>query len=155
MFKVTADDLDGYFGFDPERESDLRKFDGLIREAAPSLRRHFHEGTPAGSAGMRMKMIGYGRFRYSIRSGKSTDWPVIGVALQKSYISVYLSVTVDSRPIVDRYRGRLGEIRSGRNNFSFVRYDELKSEIVAELIAETAEILSADPANPVRYREEA
>lgn len=154
MFNVTADDLNGYLGFDPERELDLRKFDELVREAAPSLRRHFHEGTPAGSAGMRMKMIGYGRFRYSIKSGKSTDWPVIGVALQKSYISVYLSVTVDSRPIVDRYRGRLGEIRSGRNNFSFVRYEELKSEIAAELISETAEIFSADPANPVRYRED-
>ncbi|MEZ2333578.1 hypothetical protein AB6802_27985 [Mesorhizobium sp. RCC_202] len=150
---MTADDLNDYFGFDPEREPDLRKFDGLIREAARSLQRHFHAGTPAGSAGMRMKMIGYGRFRYSIKCGKSTDWPVIGVALQRSYISVYVSVAVDGHPIVDRYRGKLGETRSGRNNFSFVRFDELEAEMVAKLVAETASMFNADPENPVRYRE--
>jgi hypothetical protein len=153
MFKVTASDLDAYFGFDPERESDLRKLDRLIRRVAPSLDRHFHEGTPAGSAGMRMRMIGYGKFRYSIKSGESTDWPVVGVALQKSYISVYLSVAVDGRPILDRYRGKLGEKRSGTNNFSFVKFDELESEVIANLIAETAKTFDADPANPVRYRE--
>jgi len=154
MFNVTARDLDAYFAFDPDREPDLRKFDGLVRKAAPSLRRHFHQGTPAGSAGMRMRMIGYGKFRYSIKSGQSTDWPVIGVALQKSYISVYLSVTVEGQPIIDRYKGKLGEKRSGRNNFSFVRFGELKSEIVARLITEAGKIFDADPANPVHYRQD-
>ncbi|TPM25925.1 hypothetical protein [Mesorhizobium sp. B2-3-4] len=153
MFDVTATDLHSYFNFDAEREADLRKFGGLIRKAAPSLACHFHQGTPAGSAGMRMRMIGYGMFRYSTKSGKSTEWPVIGMALQKSYISVYLSVTTDGKPILDRYRGKLGEMRSGRNNFSFVRFEQLRTEMVAKLIAETAEVFNTDPENPVRYRE--
>ena len=76
MFKVTASDLKTYFDFDPERKPDLEQIDGLIRKMGPSLKRHFHKGTPAGSAGMRMKMIGYGKFHYSIQSGKSTEWPV-------------------------------------------------------------------------------
>ena len=152
MFKVTASDLKTYFDFDPERKPDLEQIDGLIRKMGPSLKRHFHKGTPVGSAGMRMKMIGYGKFHYSIQSGKSTEWPVVGVALQKSYISVYLSITVDGHPILDPYRGRLGERRSGKNNFSFARFAELKSEELGKLIAATARAFEADPENPVLYR---
>ncbi len=41
--------------------ADIRIPHRQIRQAAPNLRRYFHEGTPAGKAGMRVKMIGYGR----------------------------------------------------------------------------------------------
>src|SRR5690242_21579417 len=103
MFQVLADSVESYLSFDPARRKDLKKLDALIREAAPHLRRHFHKGTPAGEAGMRMKMLGYGKLHYTIQSGKSTSWPVIGVALQRHYISVYVSVTEDGLPIVGSY----------------------------------------------------
>ncbi|WJR80007.1 hypothetical protein [Bradyrhizobium sp. NP1] len=153
MFRVEADSLKAYFDVDRERKGDLKKLDALIRKVAPQLRRHFHEGTAAGEAGMRMKMIGYGKFRYAIGSGKRADWPVIGVALQKNYISVYLSITRRGRPIVQSYAGKLGEIRVGRNNFSFVTSQDLKVPALSALFAEAAAIFRADPQNPVRYRE--
>lgn len=93
MFRVTADSLESYLDFDPARKPDLLRLHDLIRKAAPGLRRYFHKGTPAGEAGMRMKMIGYGKFRYAIKSGKTAEWPVIGVALQKNYISMYVRKT--------------------------------------------------------------
>lgn len=99
MFRVTADSLAAYLDFDPERKPDLVRLHALIRETAPALKRYFHRGTPAGEAGMRMKMIGYGKFRYAIKSGESTQWPVIGVALQKNYISVCVSVRRGGAPI--------------------------------------------------------
>ena len=103
MFRVPADTLQAYLDLDPERKHDLVSLHKLMVQAAPALKRHFHQGTPAGEAGMRMKMIGYGKFRYAIKSGKTTEWPVIGVALQKNYISVYLSVTKQGKPIVPGY----------------------------------------------------
>ena len=151
MFQVKADSLENYLGFDPARKSDLVRMHELIRKAAPNLKRYFHRGTPAGEAGMRMKMIGYGKFRYAIKSGKSTEWPVIGVALQKNYISVYVTVTRQGAPIVSRYAGKLGELRMGGNNFSFERFDDLKQDAVSTLFAEVAGIFKADPENPVRY----
>ena len=151
MFRVTADTLQAYLDFDPERKRDLTELHRLVVAAAPALKRHFHQGTPAGEAGMRMKMIGYGKFRYAIKSGKTTDWPVIGVALQKSYISVYVTVTRQGAPIVSRYAGKLGELRMGGNNFSFERFDDLKQDAVSTLFAEVAAIFEADPENPVRY----
>jgi hypothetical protein len=153
MFRVDVDSLQAYFDFDPERKADLLKLDKLIRKAAPSLKQYFHEGTPAGEAGMRMKMIGYGEFRYAVKSGKTASWPVVGVALQKNYISVYLAVAKDGAAILDAYAGKLGETRAGRNNFSFERYEDLRNEALMQLLAEAARTFEADKDNPVRYKQ--
>src|SRR5258708_13307442 len=120
MFRVTAGGLGGYLDLGPGRKPDLVKLHKLMAKTAPALKRYFHKGTPAGEAGMRMKMIGYGKFRYAIKSGKTTEWPVIGVALQKNYISVYVSVTKAGAPLVPAYEGKLGELRIGGEKFSFL-----------------------------------
>ena len=151
MFRVDVDSLDAYFDFDPKRKADLVKLDGVIRKSAPTLKRHFHAGTPAGSAGMRMKMIGYGSFQYAIKSGQTTPWPVIGVALQKNYISVYVAVRKNARPLVQAYAGGLGELRSGNNNFSFEAFVDLDVTALSKLFADAASIFKSDPENPVRY----
>ena len=70
MFRVDVDSLEAYFAFDPKREGDLRRLDALISKAAPSLKRHFHKGTPAGEPGMRFKMIGYGKSFYHATTGE-------------------------------------------------------------------------------------
>lgn len=150
MFKVQAYDLESYFAADPARAGDLRQLDALICAAAPTLERHFHAGRSAGEAGMRMSLIGYGAFHYAIASGKTGAWPIIGVALQKNYISVYVAVTLDDAPLVDSYAGRLGELRSGSNNFSFRRFAELDVATVSALVREAERIFRSDPDNPVR-----
>jgi hypothetical protein len=144
MFQVNADTLETYLDFDPIRKIDLQKLDRLLRKSAPGLKRYFHQGTPAGEPGMRFKMIGYGKSHYLAKSGQQVEWPVVGVALQKSYISVYLSIAKDGAPLVDSYAGRLGEFRIGRNNFSFVRFDDLNLATVSALLAEADQIFSTD-----------
>ena len=155
MYRVLADSLDAYLRFDPARKTDLVRFHALMRKAAPGLKRYFHKGTPAGQAGMRMKMIGYGRFRYPTKSGATVEWPVIGIALQRNYISVYVAVTKSSAPIVGAYAGKLGALRSGHNNFSFARFDDLDIVALSALVAEVARIVDADPDNPIRYMQRA
>ena len=144
MFRVEADTLQTYLDFDPIRKIDLQRLDKLLGETAPGLKRYFHKGTPAGEPGMRFKMIGYGKSHYPATSGQQVEWPVVGVALQKSYISVYLSGTKDDAPLVRSYAGRLGECRMGRNNFSFVRFDDLNLATVSALFAEADQIFNAD-----------
>lgn len=151
MFRVDVDSLEAYLAFDPARTAALEELDALIRKSAPGLTRHFHAGTPAGEAGMRMKMIGYGRFQYAIKSGRTTSWPVIGAALQKNYISVYLAVTRGRKSLVSCYAGKLGELRSGGNNFSFEKFADLNASVVGSLFTEAADIFKADEENPVRY----
>lgn len=144
MFRVDATSLNDYLDFDPKRKMDLEQLDKLIKESAPGLKRYFHRGTPEGEPGMRFKMIGYGRFNYLARNGKRVEWPAVGVALQRNYISVYLSIAKDDAPLIQSYAGKLGEFRVGSNNFSFRKYEELNVRIASALFAEADHLFNSD-----------
>jgi hypothetical protein len=94
---------------------------------------------------MRFKMTGYGNSFYHATTGEKVEWPFVGVALRKNYISVYFAVTKLGAAVTDPYVGRLGELRMGRNNFSFERFDDLASSRAATLFSEVAQVFDADP----------
>jgi hypothetical protein len=144
MFPVDVKTLKDYLDFDFNRKKDLLKLDVLIRRSAPGLTRYFHHGTPPGEPGMRFKMIGYGKFQYVARNGQLVDWPAMGVALQKNYISVYLSVMKGGAPLLRAYSGKLGKLRLGHNHFSFRVYEELDAQLLAALFAEAGQIFQSD-----------
>jgi hypothetical protein len=52
---------------------------------------------------------------------------------------------------VPTYARKLGELRMGGNNFSFERFDDLRTPALSKLLAEVAGIFRSDPENPVRY----
>jgi hypothetical protein len=145
MFRVDVDSLQEYFDFDPARRGDLESLDQLIRRSAPKLKRHFHRGTPEGEPGMRFRMIGYGKFEYAARTGPMVEWPVVGVALQKNYISVYLAAMRGGVGLVEQYAGKLGEARAGRNNFSFGTFADLNVAVLGGLFAEAERVFLEDP----------
>jgi hypothetical protein len=147
-----VDSLKDYLEFDLTRKSDLQNLDKLIRRSAPGLKRYFHQGTPAGEPGMRFKMIGYGKFQYLARPGRYVDWPAVGVALQKNYISVYLSVMKEGASLIHSYSGKLGEWRVGRNNFSFRAYEDLDVRQLARLFAEADQIFHSDLVHSLHAR---
>jgi hypothetical protein len=137
LFKVVAGSVEEYFCFDPDREEELRAVDALIRAAAPSLTRWFVPGTPAGQPGMTMTMIGYGQYEYTVKSSPAPiRWPVLGLALQKNYISVYNSARADDGPFTCGYSGRLGRARvSSKGVVTFASRDDLNLEALAGMVA--------------------
>ena len=151
MHKVQAETLDEYFNADPLRKSDLEALDMLIRDTASKLERWFYAGASEGQPGMRMSLIGYGSFQYEMKSGERVVWPIVGVALQKNYLTLYTSVFKDDAPIVDQYIGRLGELKAGVNNFSFVTFDQLDRDAVAALVKDIEETIQQDPIGSLRY----
>ena len=151
MHKVQAKTLDEYFNADPMRKSDLEALDMLIRETASKLERWFYAGASEGQPGMRMSLIGYGSFQYEMKSGERVEWPIVGVALQKNYLTLYTSVFKADAPIVDQYIDRLGELKAGINNFSFVTFDQLERDAVAALVKDIEETVQQDPIGSLRY----
>lgn len=111
VFEVNASNIDTYFAFDPSRENDLRAVDAMIRSAVPTWTRWFVAGTPQGEPGMRMSMIGYGRFAYKVRSSdQPVEWPILGLALQKNYLSLYLAVKYEGVTAASNWADRLGKV---------------------------------------------
>jgi hypothetical protein len=151
MFKVQADSLDEYFDAGLTRKEDLQALDALICRTVPGLDRWFYPGAPDGAPGMRMNLIGYGCFQYEVKSGQRAQWPIIGLALQKNYISLYTSVVQDGAPITDRYKGSLGELKTGRGNFSFVTFDQLDQDAVVALLKDIDKTLRQDPIGALQY----
>ena len=136
MFKVDAASVDEYLRFDPARERDMRALDALIRTAAPTLSRWFVPGTPAGQPGMTMTMIGYGRYQYTVQSSPTpVSWPILGLALQKNYISLYNSANGDGPPFTCSYAGRLGRARvSKKGVVTFATVRDTNLETLSEMI---------------------
>jgi hypothetical protein len=151
MFKVQANSLAEYFDADPARKADLQAMGALIRETVPGLERWFYAGAKAGGLGMKMSLIGYGFFQYEVKSGQRVTWPIIGLALQKNYISLYTSVVKDGAPITERHKGALGELRSGRGNFSFATFAQLNAGGVVALLEDIDSTLRQDPIGALEY----
>jgi hypothetical protein len=151
MFKVQATTLDEYFNADQARQGDLRALDILIRETVPSLERWFYAGASEGQAGMRMKLIGYGAFRYEMKSAQSVEWPIVSLALQKNYMTLYTSVVKNGTHIIDQYKGLLGELKAGQNNFSFVTFDQLDRSAVVTLLKDIGQTVQQDPIGSLQY----
>ncbi|MFI6045006.1 hypothetical protein ACIA8C_25480 [Nocardia sp. NPDC051321] len=138
MFRVAATSVEEYFAFDPARETELRRTDELIRAAAPALSRWFVAGTAAGKPGMAMTMIGYGRFEYAVRGSADTvSWPIVGLALQKNHLSLYLSAELDEQPFARHYPDRLGKVDvSATGAVRFARAADLDSAGFSAMLAD-------------------
>jgi Domain of unknown function (DU1801) len=145
MFKVQAESVDEYFRFDPARERTLRELDAVIRGAAPALARWFVPGTPPGEPGMTMTMIGYGQYRYTVRiSPTPITWPILGIALQKNYVSFYNSAGDDGPPFTCAYAGKLGRARvSAKGVVTFASLDDINLQALGEMVTAIAAGLEA------------
>jgi hypothetical protein len=91
--RVDATTIEECFALAGDREADLRAVDRIIGEAAPDLER-----TPF--AGPSITMIGYGPTGWGRPSG-SGPWPVIGMALQQQYVSLYVAAVKDGRMLAE------------------------------------------------------
>ncbi len=135
MFTVAAKTLTEYFTADPAREPELRQVDKAIRAGASGLKRYLFTGTGNGRPGMSMTMIGYGTFQYRVAgSDEPINWPMLGLALQKNYISLYIAAIDGDRYLVEDYAGRLGKAKVGRNMVRFAKAAELDQDTFAELL---------------------
>jgi hypothetical protein len=122
----------------------------MFKVQANSPDEYFDAGAPAGGPGMRMNLIGYGCFECEVNSGQQVKWPIVGLALQQNDISLYTSVVQDGAPITDRYKGSLGELKTGRGNFSFVTFDQLDRGAVVTLLKDIDKALRQDPTGALR-----
>jgi hypothetical protein len=140
MFKVHAASVEEYFRFDPAREDALRELDAVIRAAAPALSRWFVPGTRPGQPGMTMTMIGYGQYRYTVKSSPApVTWPVLGIALQKNYLSFYGNAYGAGTPFTCAYAGKLGQARvSVKGVVTFTDIGDISLEALAGMVTAIA-----------------
>lgn len=109
------------------RRTEIEKIDALIRKAVPKLTPHIQGG-----------MLAYGPMRYRTKSGREGDWFKIGVASQKSYISIYFCAADDEGYVAERFKDRLPKASIGRSCVRFKKVEDLDLKALTELMKLTA-----------------
>jgi hypothetical protein len=111
------------------RRAEVQRLHELIRERAPGL---------AASASERM--IGYGPYHYRYASGREGDSHLIGLASNKSGISVYVQSVTEDGYLAEQRRDRLGKASVGKACVRFKRTSDIDLEALGELIAEAVRV---------------
>ncbi len=131
MFKVTtAKTPSEYIALiDEPRKSEIKKLDTLIRKAVPTLEPVIVSG-----------MIGYGMYHYKSKSGREGEWPVIALASQKNYISVYVCAAKNGKYLAEYYKDKLPKASIGKSCVRFKKTEDINLSTLEELIQEAASL---------------
>ena len=82
-------------------------------------------------------MLGYGEQPYQTRSMKDPGvWPVVALAAQKRYLSLYVSVLIDGVYVPERYASELGNVSCGKSCIRFTKIDKLNLETVKKILVD-------------------
>ena len=125
MFKpVKASSVKEYFDMLPEeRREPLEFLHKFIQETVPSLKPNFLYNMP-----------GYGSFKYKNYKKDILKWPIIALASQKNYISVYVCAVKDGEYIAEKYKNELGKVSIGKSCIRFKKLEDLNLETFKEVI---------------------
>lgn len=125
MFKpVKAKSIKEYFSvLSKEEQKPMEFLNKFIRRAAPSLKPNFIYNMP-----------GYGIFKYKDYRKKIIDWPVIALASQKNYMSLYVCAVHDGEYIAEKYKKDLGKVSVGKSCIGFKKLEDLNLKTLKKVI---------------------
>lgn len=126
MFKpVGAKSDDEYIAMlTEERREAIEFLDKLIKETVPNQKRFFA-----------YNMLGYGKFKYKNYKKEIIDWPIIALASQKNYISLYVcALDKDKTYLAEKYKDELGKVSVGKSCIRFKKLDDLNLETVKNVL---------------------
>lgn len=125
MFKpAKASTVEEYIAsLPPERKETIEFLHGFIQKAVPSLKPHF-----AGN------MLGYGSFPYKNYKKEMIEWPVIALANQKQYVSLYVCAVVDGTYVAETHAKELGKVSVGKSCIRFKKREDLNLDALKKVL---------------------
>jgi hypothetical protein len=125
MFKkVKADSVESYLALVPkERKEDILFLHKLIQKVAVKLKPHFA-----------YNMLGYGSFPYLNYKKEKIHWPIIALASQKNYISVYICATDKGQYIAEKHKKELGKVSVGKSCIRFKKLEQVNLPALKKIL---------------------
>ncbi len=129
MFKPTkAKSVKEYLATVPaDRRETIEFLHAFIQKTAPKLKPHFASN-----------MLGYGSFPYKNYKKEKIEWPVIALANQKQYISLYVCAVENGKYVAETHKKDLGKVSVGKSCIRFKKLSDLNLETLKKVI-KTAE----------------
>jgi hypothetical protein len=68
---------------------------------------------------------------------------MVGLALQKRYISVYVNAVDGGQYVAEKYRKRLGKVKVGKASISFKQIEDIDVAVLREVVTFARKQLAA------------
>jgi hypothetical protein len=122
--KNAANSVDEYLLMVPaDRKKDIDFLHGFIQKAVPKLKPYFASN-----------MIGYGSFYYLDKKKQKRDWPIIALANQKNYITIYVCTIVGDKAAAEKYTKELGKLTSSITCIRFKKLEEINLDTLKTVL---------------------
>jgi hypothetical protein len=129
----TTDDPDEFLQSLPDdRRADMVALDAAIRAAMPTRPRTVWRGKLWG--GTAQTILGYGTLRQPRPRGEPVEWFVVGLALQRRHLSLYVNAVEDGAYLTKTLGPALGKVRLGASSIGFNRAADLDEEALTTLL---------------------
>ncbi len=125
MFKKTkADSVKTYIAaVQEDRKPVILFLHDFIQKTVPKLKPHFA-----------YNMLGYGAFPYKNYKGEMLTWPVIALASQKNYISLYVCAVDSGEYIAELHKKELGKVSVGKSCIRFKKIEDVDLKALAKVL---------------------
>ena len=129
MFKpVKAKTIEEYLANVPDDRKEIINFlHELIQKSVPTLKPQFANN-----------MLGYGSFPYTNYKKEEIEWPVIALANQKNYVSLYVCAVYDGQYLAEKYQKDLGKVSVGKSCVRFRKLKDVNLPALEKLLKEAA-----------------
>jgi len=107
----------------PERREPMEYLHAFIQKTAPALKAHFA-----------YNMLGYGSFPYLNAKKEMVKWPVLSLANQKQYMSLYVCALENGKYIAELNAKDLGNVSVGKSCIRFKKIDDLNLDTLKNVI---------------------
>ncbi len=126
MFKsVKAKTVAEYLAAIPAKRQELINFlHSFIQKSAPKLKVHFA-----------YNMLGYGSFPYRNYKNEKIEWPVISLANQKNYVSLYICAVNNGKYLAETFAKELGKVSVGKSCIRFKKIEDVDLPTLKKVIA--------------------
>ena len=125
MFKLTkAKTVAEYLKAVPAERKELMGFlHAFIQKSAPKLKPHFA-----------YNMLGYGSFPYKSYKKETMEWPVIALANQKNYVSIYVCAIDQGKYLAETYAKELGKVSVGKSCIRLKKREDIHLPTLKKII---------------------
>lgn len=129
MFKaIKAKTVHEYLDAVPDDRKDMILFlHDFIQKTVPKLKAHFA-----------YNMLGYGKFSYKNYKNETIDWPIIALANQKNYVSVYVCAISDGKYIAETNKKNLGKVSVGKSCIRIKKLEDVNLVTLKKIIKEAS-----------------
>ena len=111
------------------QKKDAIALDKMIRAEAPKLKPVV---IPSGMG----LFLGYGKYPYKTKAGKTGDWFTIGISSRKQGLSLYICAVENGKYLAEVYKKKLPKADIGKSCIRFKKLTDLDEETLRQLLRE-------------------